>query len=98
VSCSASGGWSGAKPTSGTQSQQITQTTSFMLTCMNSAGTPTQQQVQVAVTTGPTSPTLPGNPSEGGGALTWQLLAALGLLGVLARHPLARKHAASLAK
>jgi hypothetical protein len=70
-----------------------------MLTCMNSAGAPTQQQVQVAVTTGATpSPTLPGNPSEGGGALTWQLLAALGLLGVFARYPRGRKHAASLAK
>lgn len=53
TSCTASGGWSGTKPTSGSESTAaLTQTTSFTLTCTGAGGS-ASQTAQVTVTSAP---------------------------------------------
>jgi hypothetical protein len=51
VSCSASGDWSGLKPTSGSESPQLNyvRTYTFTLTCQNASGQTAQDSVQVVV-------------------------------------------------
>jgi hypothetical protein len=60
-SCSASGGWSGAKSTSGSQSTgNLTANATFILTCTGAAGSASQSAI-VSVTT-PTTPAPPAPP------------------------------------
>ena len=62
TSCSASGAWSGAKGTSGTQSTgALTANSSFTLACAGTGGTVTRAAV-VTVTAGPPSVSLTANP------------------------------------
>jgi len=73
--CTASGGWSGALATSGSQSTgALTATTSYSLTCTSADGTRNVATVTVGVTQVPTV-TLTASPTAvaGGGAstLTW---------------------------
>jgi hypothetical protein len=72
--CTASGGWSGALATSGTQSETPTAagTDTYTLTCANAAGSSTASSVSLTVTA-PSS-------SHGGGDL--DVLTLLGLAGV----------------
>jgi hypothetical protein len=72
--CTASGGWSGALATSGTQSETPTAagTDTYTLTCANAAGSSTASSVSLTVTA-PSS-------SHGGGGL--DVLTLLGLAGV----------------
>lgn len=79
TSCTASGGWSGSEPTSGTAtSAALTESTTFTLACAGSGGT-TSRSVTVTVTQG-------GSGGGGGGALDPALLAALAtLLGAAVR-------------
>ena len=73
TSCTASGGWSGTEPTSGTATTAtLTESTTFTLACTGPGGT-TSQSVTVTVTQG-------GSGHGGGGTLDPALLAALGLL------------------
>lgn len=60
VSCSASGGWSGAKATSGSQAVAPSSTTTYTLSCSNSGGSSTKS-VTVVVST-PTPPPPPPTP------------------------------------
>jgi hypothetical protein len=70
ASCTASGGWSGSKALSGTEtSAALTSTTTFTLTC-SGAGGQASKSVTVTVT----------GSSGGGGALDELLLAVLGVL------------------
>lgn len=74
-SCSASGGWSGAQPTSGTLSTKpVTSTTSYTLTCTGPRGTVTQSK-QVVVSKQAPVVTLVASPatisSLGTSNLTW---------------------------
>jgi len=65
-SCTASGGWSGSKPTSGTQQVgPLTGTTSFTLTCSRSGGASASQtvNVNVAANVPPPSVSLSVSPS-----------------------------------
>ncbi len=55
-SCVASGGWSGAKALSGSQSVTVSATTTYTLACVNEAGT-TTKSVTVNATPVPPSPT-----------------------------------------
>ncbi len=78
--CTASGGWSGVQPTSGTLSTgPLTSNTTYTLTCTGSGGQAAQSQ-QVTVTSSaapPTAPTVtihasPSSLSSGGSStLTW---------------------------
>ena len=75
TSCSASGGWSGALPASGSQSTgAITTTTSYSLTCTGPGGISPAATVTVAVTAVPTA-TLTAKPTVvaagGTSTLTW---------------------------
>ncbi len=75
-SCTASGGWSGTKATSGTQSVSPTANTTYTITCTGSNGS-TNRSVNVAVTSGTAAPTvtISANPtsisSSGSSTLTW---------------------------
>ena len=64
TSCTASGGWTGAKAISGTQSVSPTVTTTYTLACTGTGGTATQS-VTVTVTAAPdtTPPSIPTNLS-----------------------------------
>ena len=55
VTCSASGGWSGAKNTSGSQSVAPSSTTTYTLVCTNAAGSSGSKSVNIAVTAPPVS-------------------------------------------
>jgi len=71
ASCTASGGWSGGEPTSGTAtSAALTESTTFTLTCTGPGGSGSQS---VTVTVMPAS----GGGGGGGGASDPALLAAL---------------------
>jgi hypothetical protein len=77
TSCTASGGWSGTKATSGNQSTgALSATTMFTLACTGSGGT-AQRSVTVTVSSGPAAPTvtLNANPTavnvNGTSTLTW---------------------------
>ncbi|MGA2964234.1 MAG: cellulase family glycosylhydrolase, partial [Candidatus Korobacteraceae bacterium] len=52
TSCTASGGWTGTKATSGTQSVSLTNTTTFTLTCTGAEGTSAPASATVTVATG----------------------------------------------
>jgi hypothetical protein len=75
TSCTASGSWSGALATSGTQMVNPTAVGSdtYTLTCANAGGTSPATSVTLSVTAAPSS-------SHGGGSL--DLLALLGLAGI----------------
>ncbi len=73
TSCAASGGWSGAKPVSGTErTQNITAATTFTLACSGAGGT-TTQSVTVNVIADPPA----GGGGGGGGAFDALWLALL---------------------
>jgi len=55
VACSASGGWSGSKSSSGSQTVYPTSSKTYTLTCSNSAGS-SKQSVSVSVTSACSSP------------------------------------------
>jgi len=77
TACTASGGWSGARATSGSDaSPAITASTTFTLTCEGPGGS-----ANAAVTVSPAAAAASGG--GGGGNLGW--LAVLGLLGAVAR-------------
>jgi hypothetical protein len=86
--CTASGGWSGAEPTSGTSvsTGALSKTTSFTLVCSGPGGSTTPQTVTVTVT-GTVTPPSGGSSSGGGGggALDPAALAWLALAGLLPR-------------
>ena len=65
-SCTASGGWSGTKASSGSQNVTPTGTTTYSLACTGSGGTATQSAT-ITVTTTPTAPptvSISANPSS----------------------------------
>lgn len=64
TSCTASGGWTGTKTTSGTQSVSPTSTTNYTLSCTGTGGT-AQQMTTVTVTSATPAPTvsLAANPA-----------------------------------
>jgi len=75
TSCTASNGWTGNEPTSGTQSTvALSATTKFVLTCTGPGGT-AQNSTTVSVTVNPPSVSLTANPSSiasgGSSTLTW---------------------------
>jgi hypothetical protein len=80
-SCTASGGWTGnLSATSGTQtSAALTAATTFTVTCTGLGGSATAS-ADVTISSSTPPPTNPGH--GGGGAIQWELLAAL--TGVLA--------------
>ena len=92
-SCTASGGWSGSKPTSGTLAMAPTSSTSFTLTCTGSGGAAALSR-QIVVTDPAPIVTLVASPttigSLGSSTLTWstqhvdQCTATGGWHGVLA--------------
>ncbi len=67
TSCTASGGWTGAKSTSGTQSVSPTINTAYTLTCTGSGGS-ASQSVTVAVTAAASGPVAHWKFDEGSGA------------------------------
>jgi hypothetical protein len=82
TACTASGGWSGSQPTSGTAtSAPLNSATTFTLSCTGAGGT-SSQSVTVAIST-PSK----GGGGGGGGALDPALLGLLGLVlaGVVVR-------------
>lgn len=77
--CTASGGWSGTRPTSGSESSAALQAaTTFTLSCTGAGGS-AAQSASVSVTAAPTV------KSGGGGAMQPLALAALGLVPLLRR-------------
>jgi uncharacterized repeat protein (TIGR01451 family) len=66
TSCSASGGWSGAKSLSGTETVSPQQTTTYTITCVNGTGQSATASATVNVTTVVNNPTvtLTANPSS----------------------------------
>lgn len=75
--CTASGGWSGARGTSGSEtSGALSNTATFTLGCAGAGGS-TSQSVTVTVTAGGGGGSGGGN--SGGGAIEWWLLAVTGL-------------------
>jgi hypothetical protein len=77
TSCTASGGWSGVEPTSGSASTGIlTASTTFTLTCTGAGGS-AAQSVTVSITQSSSS-----SGHGGGGAIDLSLLAVLAALGV----------------
>jgi len=72
TSCTASGSWSGAEPTSGSETvtPSAAGTDSYTLTCSNAAGTSSASTAVLTVTAAPSS-------GHGGGALDLETLAAL---------------------
>ncbi len=84
TSCSASGGWAGNKPLSGSETTAaITATTTFTLTCTNASGSSSSGAIVTLQTTTP-APTLTfsANPtsvnSGGSSTLTWSSTNATG--------------------
>jgi hypothetical protein len=78
-SCTASDGWAGSKPSSGSeQTPMLNTTTSFTLACTGNGGT-TQRSVTVTVNAGGGNPAPPGDDG-GGGGLSWTWLVLLGAL------------------
>lgn len=74
TACTASGGWSGSRATSGSeQSSSLTNTTNFMLDCTGSGGS-ASGQVMVTVVPGGGSGGGAGTTDSGGGALDLLLL------------------------
>ncbi|MFZ2886795.1 MAG: polysaccharide deacetylase family protein [Minisyncoccia bacterium] len=70
TSCTAFGGWTGTKATSGSQAVTPTANTTYSLSCSGASGTtPAQQSVTVSVTAAPPPP--PGGFSEGMVSLTF---------------------------
>ena len=76
--CTASGGWSGTKATSGTEtSAALTQNTTFTLSCSNTQGGSTQRSVNVTVASSTPPPTVnfsasPSSVAVGGSStLNW---------------------------
>ncbi len=70
-SCTASGGWSGAKATSGTQSISPTISTTYTLACTGGGGTVTKNTtVSVSAPTPTPTPTPPPSGCGSGGACT----------------------------
>ena len=67
ASCTASGGWSGMKPPSGSASVSPTATTTYTLSCGGSGGSDTQA-VTVSVIAAPSPPTPLPDPGMGGAA------------------------------
>lgn len=57
ISCSASGGWSGTKPSGGSQTLSPSSTTTYSLKCSNSAGSDTKS-VTISVTAAPVAPSV----------------------------------------
>jgi hypothetical protein len=84
--CTASGAWSGALASSGTQTVSPTTVgaNTYSLVCANSAGTSPSSSALLTVNAAPS-----GGGSHGGGALDWWVLAGLGMLGAarFARSP-----------
>ncbi len=56
--CTASGGWSGNRPTSGTERRTIDVSSTFTLTCSNTQGQSASRSVTVTVAAVPPAPTL----------------------------------------
>ncbi len=56
--CTASGGWSGAKPTSGTEQRTLNATSTFSLACSNAQGQSASRSVTVSVAPVAPAPTL----------------------------------------
>jgi hypothetical protein len=86
--CTASGGWSGAQPASGSNVNvgALTQTTSYNLICSGPGGPSAQQSVTVNFTSSSSSSSGGGSgsgSSKGGGAFSPSILVALGLLAGL---------------
>ncbi len=78
TSCTASGGWSGTKETSGSESTgALSSTTSYTLSCTGAGGSSAPQTVTVTVNGGGGGTNPPPEDSGGGGALEWWLLAGL---------------------
>ena len=63
-SCTASGGWSGTKAISGTQSVTPTANTTYLLTCTGAGGTSSAQSVTVSVSSIPNPPPEPPVTSD----------------------------------
>jgi len=81
--CTASGGWSGALATSGTQtSNALTASTTFKLSCSGAGGTASRSvtvSVSAASTTSGGSLATADGSGSGGGALEWSELTAIAL-------------------
>ena len=78
TACTASGGWSGALPASGSQvTAALTSTTTFTLTCTGPGGTTPATGATVTVASGPSTPTVsisaaPAYLASGGSStITW---------------------------
>lgn len=71
TSCTASGGWSGAKATSGSQSVSPTSNTTYTLACTGGGGTVTKNvSIAVSAPTPTPTPTPPASSCGSGGACT----------------------------
>lgn len=84
TACTASGGWSGAKATSGSEQRgPLAATTTFTLSCSNATGS-ANRSVTVTVSTAPSAPTVsfsadPNTVAPGGrSTLTWSSTNATG--------------------
>lgn len=85
TSCTAGGGWSGTKGTSGSEtSAALNATTSFTLTCTGSGGTSAQQSVSVSVAAGLTinGKITFDRPSRSGNALDYNNVQNLPARGI----------------
>jgi CubicO group peptidase (beta-lactamase class C family) len=90
-SCTASGGWTGTKAVSGTETVTVSQTTTYTLACTGAGGT-TQASATVTANA-PAPPPPPPAPEPppaddgggGGGAVQWWMLLALAALSALRR-------------
>jgi CubicO group peptidase (beta-lactamase class C family) len=71
--CAASGGWSGNKPASGTESVTVSQSSTYTLRCTGPGGA-TERSVNVTAEGGG------GDGGGGGGVLQWWMLAVLGAI------------------
>jgi hypothetical protein len=77
TSCAASGGWTGSRATSGSETVgPLNANTTFTLACTGGGGND-DASVSVTIT--------PEQRTGGGGAVDWATLAALGLLAAAAR-------------
>ena len=87
TACTASGAWSGSQATSGSSTVTPASTGSFSytLTCLGNGGTAAATAVLSATLVAVTV-----NAKSGGGAMTWPLLLALGLLVALRWRPVMR--------
>jgi hypothetical protein len=79
TNCTASGGWTGTKPFSGTETSAALQVdTTFSLSCIGTGGS-SIKSVTVAITAAQAA-------SGGGGRLDWLLIWLLALIAVHASH------------